>query len=463
MKPAKTNSNSSKTNYTPVIGVEVHVELGTNSKMFCGCPADHFGVTPNTHTCPVCLGLPGALPVPNKKAIEWTILFGLSVNCEINEVSKFDRKNYFYPDLPKGYQISQYDEPLCVNGELKITTKDGVEKTIRIRRVHIEEDTGKLQHAEVDGQKVSLADFNRSGVPLMEIVSEPDFSSIEEVDLYLKKLQKIIRYLGISGADMEKGSMRLEPSISVRVGDGEKLPPYRVELKNINSFRFARKGLEYEIKRQTEILEKGETPPQQTRGWSEEKGATVPQREKEGESDYRYFPEPDIPHLRISKEWIADVKKQIPELPDAKSLRFQKEFKLTPYASDLLVEEQKTAAFFETAVADLDRVTDETTATPADLANAIINKKINLDATTPAELVTLVLNSRKSTVLVSDEEIDKAIAEIMLKCPTEVTQYRAGKTGLIGYFMGLCIKILPGVDKPILMAKLEEKLNLPTV
>lgn len=449
--------------YHPVIGVEVHVELATKSKMFCGCPADHFGVTPNTHTCPVCLGLPGALPVPNKKAIDWTILFGLAVGCKVNEIGKFDRKNYFYPDLPKGYQISQYDEPLCVNGELKIKTKDGTEKTIRIRRVHLEEDTGKLQHAVVAGEKVSLADFNRSGVPLMEIVTEPDFESIEEVDLYLKKLQKVIRYLGISGADMEKGSMRLEPSISVRVGEGAKLPSYRVELKNINSFRFARKGLEYEIKRQIEILEKGETPSQQTRGWSEEKGATVPQREKEGESDYRYFPEPDIPPLRISKNWISEVGKQMVELPDAKSTRFQKDFGLSPYASDLITEDMSAAIFFETAVSDLAKTPGETTASPADLANAIINKKIDLVSSTPAELVAQVIASRKSVVLVSKEEIDKAIEEILSKSADEVNQYKAGKVGLIGYFMGLCIKILPGVDKPTLMARLEEKLAVPEV
>lgn len=445
--------------YHPVIGVEVHVELATKSKMFCGCPADHFGVTPNTHTCPVCLGLPGALPVPNKKAIEWTILFGRAVGCTINEVSKFDRKNYFYPDLPKGYQISQYDEPIAVNGELKITTKDGVEKTIRIRRVHIEEDTGKLQHAEVNGKKVSLADFNRSGVPLMEIVTEPDFTSIEEVDLYLKKLQRIIRYLGISGADMEKGSMRLEPSISVRVGEGTDLPPYRVELKNINSFRFARKGLEYEIKRQTEILEKGEVPSQQTRGWSEEKNATVPQREKEGESDYRYFPEPDIPPLRLSQAFINEIEKQLVELPDTKSLRLQKELKLSPYAAEILTDDLAVANFFEKAVADLTKVTDETSATAADLANAIINKKIDISSATPAELVNQVLASRKSIVLVSNEEMDKAIEEILAKSPDEVAQYKAGKLGLIGYFMGLCIKILPDVDKPTLMSRLEARLT----
>src|SRR3989338_7319863 len=264
-------------NYTPIIGLEIHVELATKSKMFCGCDANYFGGKPNTHTCPVCLGLPGALPVPNKKAIEWCIRIGLALNCEIPLHSKFDRKNYFYPDLPKGYQISQYDKPFAVNGRLVIKpfARGPLTKTVRIRRVHMEEDTGKLIHATVDGEKCTLIDFNRSGVPLVEIVTEPDIRTSEEARDFLKKLHQIIRYLGVSDADMEKGSMRLEPNISIRrksekekerKGE-ENLPKYKVEVKNINSFNFAKKAIDYEISRHIELLDSGETPKQETRGW----------------------------------------------------------------------------------------------------------------------------------------------------------------------------------------------------
>ena len=358
--------NQELTTYEPIIGIEIHVELATASKMFCGCPADQFGKEPNTQLCPICLGLPGALPVPNKKAVEWTILLGLALGCTVNEESKFDRKHYFYPDLPKGYQISQYDQPLAINGSLELKTQNSKLKTIRIHRVHLEEDTGKLMHATVDGQRVSLVDFNRSGVPLVEIVTEPDFRSVEEVDVFAKKLQQIVRYLGISGADMEKGSMRIEPSVSIRksqipnpksqtiskskIPNKNKLPAYRVEIKNINSFKFARNAITYEIERQTELLERGEMPTQQTRGFMESKGVTIAQREIEEAHDYRYFPEPDIPPMRFAQSQISNFKSQIGELPDTKRTRFMQEYGLSEYDAGLLVESRKRSDYFEEAV-----------------------------------------------------------------------------------------------------------------
>ncbi len=418
-------------NLQPIIGLEVHVELATKSKMFCGCPAEHFGVEPNTHTCPVCLGLPGALPVPNKKAVEWTILLGLALGCKINEHSKFDRKNYFYPDLAKGYQISQYDEPIAEGGELN---------GIRIRRVHLEEDTGKLQH---EGD-ITLVDFNRSSVPLVEIVTEPDFRTIEQVDDYLKKLQKIIRYLGISGADMEKGSMRLEPSISLSE-DGS-LPNYRVELKNINSFRFARKALEFEIERQ-----QVEPHKQQTRGWNEAKNETVLQREKEGESDYRYFPEPDIPPMHFSNEFIAEIKKQVPELPDQKSQRFQKEFGLTEQTASQLSDDLEVANYFdETVKVDKD--------VAKDAANWIVNKKVDINNTVPGELVSKIKQS-KQVAQIDESELEKIVDQVLQENQKAVDDYKGGKTNVIGFLIGMVskkIKANPGIISKMLQEKIND-------
>lgn len=433
-------------NYQPIIGLEVHVELATKSKMFCGCPVEHFGVTPNIHTCPVCLGLPGALPVPNKKAVEWTILLGLTLGCKVNKESKFDRKNYFYPDLPKGYQISQYDEPIAVDGELRIKNYELRDRIIRIRRVHLEEDTGKLQHAEINSEKVSLVDFNRSGVPLVEIVTEPDFRSIEEVDIFLKKLQRIIRYLGISGADMEKGSMRLEPSISISASRKplqdlvlqrpSPLPPYRVELKNINSFRFVRKALEYEIKRQTEMLRTGVQPLQQTRGWSETKNETIPQREKEEAHDYRYFPEPDIPPMRFTSDQVSVIRDQISELPDAKSARFVKQYGITDYAATILTDDPAMAIHFETAVQLLK---PEQSFLVADLANWLINKRVDLSGTTPAELVIQVTKSKEATDI-DQNELDKIITEVVGINKKAVTEYKLGKEPALMFLVGQVLR-----------------------
>lgn len=335
--------------YQPVIGLEVHIELGTVSKMFCSCSADYFGAKPNTHTCPVCLGLPGAMPKANVQAIVYAQMLGLALNCQAQLSSKFDRKNYFYPDLPKGFQISQYDQPFAQIGFIEVETALGSKK-VRITRAHLEEDTGKLTHALINGKNVSLIDFNRSGLPLVEVVSEPDMRSSEEAKAYAQKLQQIARYLNISDCDMEKGSMRIEPNVSLRKKGQKSLPEYKVELKNINSFKFAQKAIEYEIARQTEILEKDEIPALETRGWNEAKNQTVSQRSKELAHDYRYFPEPDLPPYTFPKKDLETIKKNLPELPDGKIVRFQKQYQLSLYDSTLLSQDLSLANFFEETV-----------------------------------------------------------------------------------------------------------------
>ncbi|MDP1722917.1 MAG: Asp-tRNA(Asn)/Glu-tRNA(Gln) amidotransferase subunit GatB [Candidatus Gottesmanbacteria bacterium] len=439
-------------NYEPIIGIEVHVELGTASKMFCGCPADHFGKEPNTQTCPVCLGLPGALPVPNKKAVEWTILLGLALGCTINEESKFDRKHYFYPDLPKGYQISQYDQPLAIGGSLELSnnpiiqsSNNPIKKKIRIRRVHLEEDTGKLQHAVVDGQRVSLVDFNRSGVALVEIVTEPDFRSVEEVDLFTKKLQQIVRYLRISSADMEKGSMRIEPSISMRKVESRKskvesgeYPNYRVEIKNINSFKFARKAIEYEIIRQTEMLVHGDTPTQQTRGYVEAKGVTVAQREKEEAHDYRYFPEPDIPPMRWESSQLSAISRQIGELPDAKMKRFITAYGLSAYDAGLLVETKERAEYFEQVIRQKSAVISLKT-----IANWIINKKVDIEKTSPAQLLEQIVESTVVSAI-TDSEMETIIKQVLLDNVKAAEDYKNGKAQALMFLVGQAMRLAKG-------------------
>jgi len=331
---------------TPIIGLEVHVELKTKSKMFCACSADHFHVEPNTHTCPVCLGLPGALPVPNKTACEWCIKLGLALGCSINEESFFERKNYFYPDLVKGYQITQLQKPFAINGHLDI---DG--HKIRINRAHMEEDTGKSVHIDAS----TLLDFNRSGVPLVEIVSEPDLISAEEAKTYLNKLQQIVRYIGVSDADIEKGSMRCEPTVNVKIetDDGQTIYTPLVEIKNVASLTGVMNAINYEINRQinqyqSDGISKNSTN-KTTRGWDADKNQTFLQREKEGSADYRYFPEPDIPPITFTKKQIEEIRAILPELPEQKINKY-KALKLSDYDANLLAEDLVFSTAFEKAL-----------------------------------------------------------------------------------------------------------------
>ena len=435
----------------PVIGLEAHIELKTKSKMFCGCSADYFGQKPNTHTCPVCLGLPGALPVPNKTAIEWCVQIGLALNCDIPLFSKFDRKNYFYPDLPKGYQISQYDEPFCLEGSIKLDSG----KTIGITRVHMEEDTGKLIHENVSGEDVTLIDFNRSGVPLVEIVTEPDFDNAPDVKEYLQKLQQIVRYLDVSNADMEKGDMRLEPNISLRKNAQKELPKYKVEVKNINSFAFVGKAIDYEIKRQTEILKEGKTPAQETRGWDENKQKTVTQRVKEEASDYRYFPEPDIPPVRWIESQISNFKSQIPELPDEKVKRFEKEYSLPKADSLTLTKERNTAEYFEEAL-DLGK---KRGLSAKQIANVIINQKIDLENVLPAKLIEQVISASKKDEI-NDGDLRKIIKEVLKDNPKIAQDYKKGKDSVIQFAIGQVMYIIKKkIDTEILRKIIIEELK----
>jgi aspartyl-tRNA(Asn)/glutamyl-tRNA(Gln) amidotransferase subunit B len=330
--------------YEPIIGMEVHVELDTASKMFCGCSAQAFGTPPNTHVCPICLGMPGTLPVINERAVRYTVMMGLALHCAIQQHNVFARKNYFYPDLPKGYQISQYELPLCLDGFLEIEVGDE-RRLIRIRRVHLEEDTGKLTH--VNGY--SLVDFNRAGVPLMEIVSEADMRSAEETYAYVTRLRQMVRYLGVSSGDMEKGAMRCEVNLSLRPVGSQEFGT-KVEVKNLNSFRSVRNAIAFEIERQTRLLDAGQPVAQVTMGWDEAAGVTREQRSKEEAHDYRYFPEPDLPPLELDPAWIEAVKADLPELPDARRDRFLAEYGLNRYDASILVEDQSVADYFEHAV-----------------------------------------------------------------------------------------------------------------
>ncbi len=436
--------------YTPIIGLEVHIELETKSKMFCACSASHFGKNPNTQVCPVCLGLPGALPVANKKAIEMAVLLGLALGCEIPRFSKFDRKNYFYPDLPKGYQISQYDMPLARSGKWK--GRSG--KWTRIRRVHLEEDTGKLIHEA----GFTLIDFNRSGVPLLEIVTEPDISSSLEAREFLEKLQQIVRYLGISRADMEKGQMRCEPTVNLEIEkDGKTFYTPLVEIKNINSFRFAQKAIEFEIIRQLrEFQEKGiekKAGNKTTRGFDERRGETVLQRKKEEAADYRYFPEPDIPPIRWTDEELRRLKRLLPELPEEKIARFMEVYGLSRDKSVLLAETQEKADFFEKVVFLAGKKVNA-----GKIANLIVNKKVDITRISAEDLARGILSEREMP-FVSREEIDRAVEAVLENHQKAAEEYKKGKTPVLEFLIGQVMKVSRNVDPQICRKLLIEKIR----
>jgi aspartyl-tRNA(Asn)/glutamyl-tRNA(Gln) amidotransferase subunit B len=429
-----------------IIGLEVHIKLNTKSKMFCGCPADHFAKEPNTQTCPVCLGLPGALPFPNKKAIESVILFGLALGCEIPKYSRFDRKNYFYPDLPKGYQISQYQFPLAVNGSLKIKTKSSNiknkrDKIIKIIRAHLEEDTAKLQHLVINGEEATLIDFNRSGVALMEVVSEPSLNSSEEAKDYLEKIQQLVRYLGIADADMEKGSMRCEPNVNLEIIDGDKTYYTPIsELKNINSFRFAKKAIDYEVKRQFEEFKENKIEKsngnKQTRGWSESKGITILQREKEEANDYRYFSEPDIPPIEWSNKQISNFKFQISnfETPWDREKRFIEQYNLSDYQARILTLDLPYSNYYEQCVF----VGKKFQVEEVEIANILINKRAQ-ENLTPEKLIDFIL-STKTKATANEEDINKLIDKYLLENPSIVDSFKKGKIQALGLIVGLVKK-----------------------
>lgn len=439
-----------KNTYKLACGMEIHAELKTASKMFCGCKNDPFGAEqPNIYTCPICLGMPGGLPVANKKAIEWTIKVGLALGCKIHLFSKFDRKNYFYPDLPKAYQISQYDLPFCYEGAIE--TSYG---PVRITRVHLEEDTGKLQHTTLKGKKVSLIDYNRSSVPLIEIVSEPDIKSPEQAKEYAKKIRDLLRYLEVADCDMDQGGMRLEANISLALATATKLPNYKVEVKNINSFRFAEQAIGYEMDRQAKILDAGKTPTQETRGFDSVKAVTFSQRTKEDAEDYRYFPDPDLPPIRFTQKQIAALRQELPELIADKVKRWESDLGVEPRYSNLLIDSVANAQVLEDAFKLLQKNNQE----PNKLANVLANKKLNF--TLDSQELATKFSELFATDEVSEAELVAVIRTVMDQNPDAVEKFKAGQKQVVGFFMGQTLKLLgKKVDTKELSKLLVQKLN----
>lgn len=467
--------------YETVIGLEVHVELATKTKIFCGCSTE-FGAPPNTHTCPICLGHPGVLPVLNRQAVNYAMKAAMALNCKIAENTKFDRKNYFYPDLPKAYQISQYDQPIGADGWIEIEV-DGKTKRIGITRVHLEEDAGKLNH--VSNGTGSLVDFNRVGVPLIEIVSEPDLRSPQEAKAYLEKLKTIIQFTGVSDVKMEEGSLRCDANISLRPV-GQKEFGTKTELKNLNSFRNVERALTYEQERQRELLEEGGTVVQQTLRWLEDQGRTKTMRSKEEAHDYRYFPDPDLVVLHIDREWKEEIRSSLPELPDDRKIRYKEEYGLSDYDANILISSKEISDFFDQTVSEqVDPKAaanwiisellgylnqegieiEETKITPKLLANMLqlldkgtisskiakkVFKEILLSGKEPEQIV-----KEKGWVQISDEnQLRTEVKKVIEEHPKSVSDYKNGKDRALGFLVGQVMKATKGKANPQLVNQL---------
>ena len=471
----------SKEDYEVIIGLEVHAELSTKTKIFCSCPTK-FGAEPNTQTCPICMAMPGTLPVLNEKVVEYAVKAGLATNCEISRNSKNDRKNYFYPDLPKAYQISQYDQPLCEHGYIEIDDK-GDKKKIRLTRIHIEEDSGKLNHDEFAGG--SLVDLNRAGVPLIEIVSEPDLRSAEEAELYLKKLKSILEYIEVSDCKMQEGSFRADVNVSVRKKGDTKLGT-RTEMKNMNSFRSITRGIEYEIDRQIEILQNGGKVEQETLRWDDVSGKTFSMRDKEDAQDYRYFPEPDLVAIKLSEEYIKNIKDNLPELPESRKQRYLEQYKLSEKDAKIITSSKYLSDLFEGAIkicnnpkavnnwiiSDISRILNETEMEPSEIPfnseqlgklvilidkgmiSSSIAKKVLTELfekpRDPEEII-----KEKGWIQISDEnEIKQVVEKILEANPQSIADYKAGKDRALGFLVGQAMKETKGKANPQLLNKM---------
>lgn len=477
--------------YEAVIGLEVHAQLLTDTKIFCGC-STKFGNPPNTNVCPVCLGHPGVLPVMNKKVVEYSVLMGLATNCTINEKSIFARKNYFYPDLPKGYQISQYEEPICEHGYIDVVKSDGTEKRIGITRIHMEEDAGKSIH---DKGSQTLVDVNRCGTPLIEIVSEPDIRTAEEAYLYLAKIKQVLTYLGICDGNMEEGSLRCDANISIRP-KGQKELGTKTEVKNMNSFRNVERAIDFEIKRQIEIAEDGGTITQQTLLWNADINEAFPMRSKEEAHDYRYFPDPDLLPIIVDDNWKSEIKKSLPELADARKERFINDYKLPAYDADLLTSEKSLADYYENVLTVTKDYKSASNWVMGDVLKYINDEKISpkefpISPKNLGKLIDLINNNtisgkiakdvfpemlknnadpelivkEKNLVQITDTSaIEGIIEKILNENEGQVKEYLGGKEKVIGFFVGQIMKeskgkANPGIVNELLKKKLEERRN----